>query len=301
MTFVQRQIQVSFSMATGNFQGGGNQASISASSSGTYDPNIPRISARVFGLGGESGLTLSMAIWGMPLSQMNQLSTVGTQIHYIGQNSVTVMAGDAISGMSLVFSGIITSAFVDAQSQPQVCFRVEAAPGATANVQNSAPTSVKGQVDAAQLMGQVVQKAGFQFQNLGVNNVKLRNPYLWGAIGNQIKMLARHGGFEHIIDRGTVYIWPAQGQRSSNVFLSPQTSMVGYPMFNQANVIVKSIFNPQIVNQGSITVQSDLTPACGTWNVVNVTHEIDANMPRGKWFTITEAGPTGSPTPVDSN
>src|SRR5262249_46240849 len=138
----------------GQFEGGGNNATFSAISGAAFDPNTPRISARIDGPGGETGITLSMAIYGMPLSQMNQLSTVGSQINYIYKNSVTVSAGDPVSGQQLVFQGNITQAYVDAQSQPQVAFRVEALPAAELNVRSVPPTSVKGAADVGNLMGQ---------------------------------------------------------------------------------------------------------------------------------------------------
>jgi len=290
-------------MASGQFQGGGNSAtfgalqSIAGVASLQGDPTIPRISARIDGPGGMVGITLSMSIWGMPLSMMNQLSTVGKQYAYIYKNTITVMAGDAVSGMQLVFQGNITTAYVDAQSQPQVCFRVEAQPGAYANVQNTPPTSVKGQADAAQLMQQLAGKAGFQFQNYGVST-KLRNPYLWGAVGNQIKQLAQAGKFEHIIDRGKLSIWNANQGGPGNTLIAPPV-MVGYPTFNQNSIYVRKVFDPTIQNMQKITVQSDLTPANGSWQVFHVTHEIESNMPKGKWFTIIGATPIMQETGTD--
>lgn len=283
MTFTQRMINVSFSLANGNFQGGGNTANFSGL----------RISARIDGPGGMTGITLSMSIWGMSLSDMNQLSTVGQQFRYMYKNQVTVTAGDAIAGMQLVFQGNVTSAYVDAQSQPQVAFRVEAQPGAYLNVQSTQPTSVKGQADVAQLMQQLAQQAGLQFQNNGVN-IKLRNPYLPGAIGNQIRTLAHMAGIEHIIDRGKLSIWMAGQATGNNIVISPQTGMVGYPTFNQNSIYVKTIFNPTIQNSQKITVQSDLTPACGTWQVFHVCHEIECQLPKGKWFSIIGATPLQS-------
>lgn len=293
MSFVQRQISVTFSMGSGQFEGGGNAATIS--SLGGNDPNTPRVSAHIQGPGGETGMVLTLSIWGLPLSMMNQLSVVGKQVNAIGKNEISVSAGDAGSGMQLVFSGVITQAYVDAQSQPQVAFRVEAMPGAKANVTNSPPTSVKGQADVAQLMQQLAEKAGFQFKNQGVS-VKLRNPYLPGAIGNQIKSLARTAGIEHIIDRGELKIWNPGSGNGGGVLISPETGMVGYPTFNRANVIVRTLFNPAIRHNETITIQSDLTPACGSWAVINVVHEIESNIPRGKWFSIFTASSLGPAT-----
>jgi hypothetical protein len=80
-----------------------------------------------------------------------------------------------------------------------------------------------------------------------------------------------------------------KGRSSGGVTLSPQTGMVGYPAFNQAGVVIRSIFNPTIKNGTVVTVQSAITPACGRWEVYSVTHEIESQIPKGKWFSIIEA------------
>ncbi len=94
----------------------------------------PRLRACAFGehvvTGGETQATAELAIFGLPLDMMNQLSVVGTQINAIAKNSITVEAGDDESGMHLVFAGNIINAFVDANNMPNVCLRVSASPGA---------------------------------------------------------------------------------------------------------------------------------------------------------------------------
>jgi hypothetical protein len=280
MTFVSRQINISFMGGAGIFKGNTDFTGL-------------RISAHIDGPGGEDGMIASAAIWGMPLSTMNQLSIVGRQVWQASKNKVSIMAGDATSGMRLVFIGDITSAYVDAQSQPDVCFRIEARPNGYFNAANAAVTSIKGQSEAGQVFQQLAQKCGLGFQNYGVN-AQLRNLYLPSSYGKQIKLLARMVGCEHIIDRGTLSVWKPGENKGGNTFLSRQTGMVGYPAFDQRNIIVRSIFNPEIRNPNTITVQSDITPACGTWHINHVTHEIESQMPNGKWFTTVLASPPGS-------
>lgn len=292
MTFVQRQISVTFTLAQGQFQGGGNTMTIQAL--GPDDPNTPRISAKINGPGGETGITCSLAIWGLPLSSMNQLSVIGKKFGAAYKNTVTVNAGDAISGMQLVFSGDIITAYVDAQAQPQVTFRVEALPGATTAAKNTGATSVKGHADVAQLMGRLASQAGLQFENQGVS-VLLRNPYLYGDPISQIKALARAASIEHIVDRGSLRIWkPGSGGGGTINIGVPD--MVAYPAFNQTAIILRTIFKPNIKHNDKLSVQSTLTPACGTWAVYQVSHEIEANIPRGKWFSVLYATSVGNDT-----
>jgi hypothetical protein len=288
MSFTNRKITVSFDMQNGNFAGGGNKATLSGL----------RISAHITNAGGASMGQLQMAIFGMELSMMNQLSTVGKQINYISKNKVTVQAGDDINGMSTAFVGNISYAWVDAKSQPNVCFRVEAVAGGDLAVKASPPTSVQGAGDVATIMGQIAQANGLTFENNGVN-VKIANPYLAGSVRNQILSLAQHAGIEHVIDKGTLAIWkPGQPRKGSTPLISPATGMVGYPAFNQAAVIVETIYNPTFQPGGKVTIKSDLTPACGDWTIFHLDHELESEIPHGKWFTILSASPIqGSDAP----
>ncbi|MGJ2639725.1 hypothetical protein ACR8HR_22490, partial [Salmonella enterica subsp. enterica serovar Paratyphi A] len=62
---------------------------------------------------------MQMAIYGLPLSLMNQLSNVGRDLNKSLLNTITVQAGDDEMGMHLVFQGQIFRAFVDARAMPK--------------------------------------------------------------------------------------------------------------------------------------------------------------------------------------
>ena len=62
--------------------------------------------------------------------------------------------------------------------------------------------------------------------------------------------------------------------------------MVGYPIFVSNNLVVRSVFNPNIKYQGFIKIQSDLTPANGTWKVGKIEYELESKVPHGKWFNV---------------
>jgi hypothetical protein len=75
--------------------------------------------------------------------------------------------------------------------------------------------------------------------------------------------------------------------------IAPDTGMVGYPTYTSTGLIVNTVFNP-VVRQGALVkVESSLVPACGTWKVVSVTHDIEALMPSGKWLTQLQVAAPG--------
>lgn len=284
MAFAQKIITVSLSLANGQFEGGGNTAELTGL----------RITALISATGGVSQSTMEMSIYGLPLSMMNQLSTIGTQANQRSKNSIQVMAGDASTGMSLVFKGVIYNAFVDAQAMPDVAFRITATPGVFHAVKPLAPVSVNGSADAAQLMQQIAGQMELGFEHNGVNT-KLASPYYDGTAWQRMTEIAQHGNFDAVVDRGTLVISPRGTPRQGDtVAVDAQHGMVGYPAFVENRIIVKTLFNPAIKLLGKIKVTSTLTPANGTWQVYKIDYELESQMPHGRWFQVIEANPLGT-------
>ena len=157
------------------------QASISIQSSGAT-VNIPaglRMSATIIAVGTpENGITgnMDLAIWGLPLSLMNQLTTFGPNFSAKSENSIELFAGDAVSGMHLVYHGLIDFGYVDAQNMPLVSFRLNAIPGGHVwSMKPVPPISLSGPQDVAGMLSRLASQMGMNFENNGVN-VKLTNP-----------------------------------------------------------------------------------------------------------------------------
>lgn len=286
MSFSKKRINVMFTLQNGSFGlSGGNQATVTGL----------RVSCQIKSQGGPTQGTCELAIFGMPLDVMNQLSTVGTQYSAFKQNSITVEAGDAESGMWLAFAGDIVTAYVDGNAQPNVCLRVSARPGHYYAMKPEKPTSIKGSADAAGMMQTLAGKMGLSFENSGVN-IKFANPYFPGSILTQALDIAKAGGFDMIIERGTMAIVPPEKSRNgTTVLLSPETGMIGYPQFEQAAVVVTCLPNPDIKFLSKIQVQSELTSANATWTVNSYELQLESETPRGKWLQIiTAISPEGA-------
>ena len=289
VAFTKKLINVSFSLGQGVFSGGGNSSQVTGL----------RVAADIEMNGAPSTGTMHLAIWGLPLSLMNQLSTVGTQKTQQGKNEVQVYAGDAESGMSLVYSGLIFDAFVDAQNMPDVCFRLTGSPGGGFHAAKPVPpTSKSGPQDVAGMLSTLAQQMGLQFENNGVN-VKITNPYYPSSAWNQALAIAQDANIHLYVERGTMAITPIGKTRPGNVYISRETGMVAYPAFRQATVIVKALFNPSVSVGATMTVKSDLTPANGDWMIIQIIYELDASMPHGRWFMTLVGTPTGGGDPAN--
>lgn len=277
MSFTKKRIVTDISLASGQFSiGGGNTAALRGL----------RTSCIIEVNGGFSQSNMQMAIYGLPLSLMNQLSNVGRDLNKSLLNTITVQAGDDEMGMHLVFQGQIFRAFVDARAMPEVAFRIQAVPGGFEKVKPATPMSFNGSGNVSQMMGQIAGQMGLAFEDNGVK-VKLANPYYAGSPFQQAANIARDAGIEWIIDRGTLAISPpGKPRQGGSVLISPSTGLVGYPMFNEQAVICQVLFDPALKMGGEVEIQSDLTSACGKWKVGQLLHYLDAEVPKGKWFTI---------------
>ncbi|MDQ0395181.1 baseplate hub protein [Labrys monachus] len=286
MAFSQKRISIQLQLANGQFHGGGNTATIEGL----------RCSCHIVNKGGADQSDATAAIFGLPLDLMNQLSNVGTQYNRDFLNTVVIRAGDS-SGMDTVYEGQIFSAFVDAMSMPQVCFRISAKPNIYDQVKPVKPTSIKGSADVAGMMSNLAKQMGLAFEGNGVN-VKLANPYYYGSAWMQAMQIAEHAGIEWIVDKGTLAIsMPGKPRQGSTPLISKETGLVGYPAFNETEIILRALYNPAVRYGGDIEVKSDLTPANGKWIVKLIEYDLESQMPGGSWFMTIIAYPIGPTTP----
>jgi hypothetical protein len=286
VTFQKNALQVQFSLANGVFAGGGNTLQIGYPS---------RISARIGNAGPPSQGQLDLAVYGMSLSDMNQLTQLGTQINLVGQNTVIVSAGNAddTNSMAKVFEGTVAYAWMDAQDQPNVVFRAQAYAGLYHKVAPAASTSINGSADVVTLMQKFASQMGLSFENNGVS-AKVSSPYYSGSLMMQAQACAQAAGIEMDVANGTLAIWPTNGSRQgSPIDISPQTGMIGYPIVNQGGIRVKTLFNPSLKRGGTINVTSQITPASGKWNVLNLDIDLEAMVPGGNWYTEMTASRLG--------
>ena len=117
-TLKHKQIALTFRLGKGNFGEDGfdtvklsGQLRVSAQVNISNGPNMSRLDLRVFG---------------MNLSNMNKLSTLGPvkNIYEQRNNEVDVEVGNTDDVPSLVFSGTIMNAYIDFSGMPEVNFYV---------------------------------------------------------------------------------------------------------------------------------------------------------------------------------
>lgn len=255
-----------------------------------------RMRAKVDKAGGVSMTSMQLQIFGMSLSIMNQLSTLGMLVSAVQRNSVVLQAGD-VNGMTTVFNGTITAAWTD-PAMPDVSMMIEAQAGLAEAVLPSQPVTYADGLDVAEGMSALATSMGLTFENNGVN-VKLPASYFSGSARDQARAIADAAGINWLIDNGTLAIWPRNGYRPGDaVMISKDTGMVGYPEYTAQGIKVDSLFNPGVKFGGKIQVKSELfdpknnpqgLPASGIWSVYKLGYDLASNDPGGPWFSRIEA------------
>jgi hypothetical protein len=285
--FTHKKIDVTFAKGRGGTfaEGGKNTVKITGA----------RVSATITRAGGSFQGALDMSIWGMTLSKMNDLATLGYRIQVdpaILNNSVTVEAGDDENGMAVVFFGTIYSAWSDFLGAPDCPFHVMAHVAGFEALRPVPVTSYRGLVDIATILSGMAEASNRTFVNNGVTG-QFENVYYPGTAREQIERACQHANINYAIDDpapNTLTIWPKGKSRSGSVpLISPDTGMVGYPTFTANGILVTTFFNPSICFGRDVKIESSLTPANKQWNVLTLVHSIEAEVPRGHWITRFEA------------
>lgn len=256
-----------------------------------------RVSATIDYAGGVSMAWAQISVFGMNMSDMNALSSIAQPYYFGNKNVVSILAGDAESGMSLVFHGNLQQAVVNMAQAPAISFDMTAYSWYDLAMTPVPPASFSGAADVATIMSSIAAANGMLFENNGVSAV-LSNPYFPGTALQQIKDCAQAAGINYVIDpvkagqtggpggNGTLAIWPRFGNRAGKPpLISPQTGMIGYPRYTAYGIDVDMLFNPNLLFGGELQVQSSLTPACGTWTIYSISHSIECITKDGDWLT----------------
>jgi hypothetical protein len=279
MSFVKRAVTVTFQLLNGSFKG---------TDSNTATLSGLRVSARIEKNGGAGMFNAQVRIYGMSASLMNQLSTLGKYPLQERGNYITISAGDAESGMAVVFVGAISQAWIDFSNMPDVCLDVRAFTGMIDAMRPVPPTSYRGSVDVATILSGLAAQmgeGGLVFENSGVS-VMLSNPYYPGTARQQAMAAAEAANINIAIDDGVLAIWPKGGARNGAIpMVSPDTGLVGYPSYTEQGIDLVTLYNPAIRFGGKVQVKSSIPQACGTWPVFALTHALDSETPNGEWFT----------------
>ncbi|MBX9596546.1 MAG: hypothetical protein K2X46_19430, partial [Roseomonas sp.] len=172
---------------------------------------------------------------------------------------------------------------------PDVAFHITANGSMRAALTAIPPSSYSGAANVAVIMQKLATQAGLRFENAGVTAV-LADPYFPGTALQQAQACAAAAGIDMVIENGTMVITRRGAPRAPDpIVVSANTGMVGYPGYTASGIAVTTIFNPRLTMHSLVETKSVQTPASGRWRIYSLMHELEAETPKGAWFTSFEA------------
>jgi hypothetical protein len=277
MSFVKRAITVVFTLGTGNFgETGSNQVTVTGL----------RISAKILKTGAAAMSECQLRIFGLTPTIYNALTAIYPITQALRRNQITVLAGDDVSGMAVVFIGQIIMAQIDLNSPPDSVLNVIAQTGLLQAVKPIPPTSYPKGASVASVMASLAIQMGLEFENNGVKAI-LPKSYFPGTARQQALACVEAAGIKwNGGDDGVLAIWNSGGHRGTFIpLISPDSGMIGYPAYSNIGLAVKTIYNPNVQYGGQIKVQSSIPQANGFWTVFGLSHSLESEMPHGQWST----------------
>ena len=243
--------------------------------------------------GGAMMSELRAEIYGVSQSDMNSVTTLMWKPNRtLIPNTISVYAVDGPQE-TLVFAGNIVNAWGNYQSMPDVFLQVQAQAAFLNQLTPVPPTSVRGIVDVATLMGQLAKSMSYTFENNGVS-VQLSNPYLAGTALDQAKSLARAAGVDLYLDDNVLAITPPNTPRGSLVpEVSQASGLKGYPLFDGIGVTFEMLFNPALKFGGKFKLTTSITQAAGEWFAVSINHKLQSETPGGVWHSQVRGNASG--------
>lgn len=253
----------------------------------------------------QTGGTASVWIYGMTLDHMNKLSIAGGLWRINPQNKIDIYAGDSSSSnLTLIHSGPIIEAKPEFSGLPSTPFFISANSAIGVQMNNTVPpASINGSVSAYTLLQNICKKAGIGYTDHGgaAANATLSNFYTSGSAHDQITEVVQAAKIRGVYDvNGNLATFPQTGAISGTApIISPANGMIGYPEFQSAVVLVRTIFDPSIVDIAlgpgrSVLIQSQLAAANGNFTVTTMRYNLSCNDPSGgPWeINLTATNPS---------
>lgn len=320
MSFVERQIILTITLQarqgapTKNLEAnpnptfsGTNSNTVRIAGGGFAAQNGLRISAKITKPGAPGLGEAIVQIYNLPLSLINQLSTLGVPyIYQVGANTITIEAGDAGAQPTKLFTGTINSAYADFSGIPDSVFNISAQALGALGAAPALPASFQGSKSVSDILANLAAQAGLTFiNNLPASSTPfISNSYLSGSLVNQIRSVAEHGGVAWDVDeaKGTLTIGPKNGSLSAPgapvpiIGPPPTGKMVGYPAYTQQGIKVRTEFDATIGYGTTVQIKdSSVQNANGTWIIYYLDYDLECQAPNGPWFTNLEMAAPGYP------
>lgn len=273
----QKTLKTTIILGEGEFEGGGNTKIIEGLA----------ITAQITKAGLPEKNSAEIRIHGLKAKDMEQLTFLSFLPGEYRKNHILIEAGNKGEKLSVAFKGDITSAYADFSGSPDIVMIFNAITAGWSMLLNSSPTSIDGEVPAADLIEQFASEAGFAFINEGVTE-SVTNATFNGSPVQKAQEVADEVGAELIMDDETWTLQPWDKARGDAVLLKAESGMIGYPSFTQDGISCECFYNPRLQLGGQIKIESIVPRATGYWKITKLSHDLAAYT-TGRWVSKMDA------------
>jgi hypothetical protein len=281
-SFVQRGLRATFILA-------GSGQVFPGTNTNTLTVSGLRISAQIQGTA-RLAAQMSLKVQGMKRVDMNAITVAWANPPVVLDHYVILEANNG-QGWNKVFSGTIIEAQPEYRSQPDTFLQLLASVGYFQKIRPAESLSYTEAVDIDLVCTDIAALRGsnWKFVNGGVTGILNGPLYLNGTLLDQLDTACQAAGCDYYLANDTITVTP-RGRPIENtapaVVLSPTSGMIGYPVYERAGLNVQALYQPAFDNGVPLDIKDSVVAAAnGRWYPYSVVHELDGNIPQGKWNT----------------
>lgn len=280
-TFVQRYIDVTFTLSNGTFKNGRNTLTISGlrlSASVKITANASELKCSVFGLSSET-MNRLLAVKETGAPWQNQVNSIRLDV-WTSSDSTRFM----------LFNGQIIDALADFNKVPEVPLEITASGTfqyQSVVIQNK---SFKGAAKVSDIMAYLAGQIGAGLDNVNVDeSFVLRDHTVQGSAVACIESTARAANVDWLIETvgtetanlgGTLVICKkGTTRKDATMEIHEANGLIGYPVIHSGMVDVKCLFSPFYLPHKKVKLFSKEQPvANGEYYIAEIEHKLESEM-----------------------
>lgn len=297
-TFVQRLIDVTFTLSIGTFRNGKNSLKISGlrlSASVKITANASELKCSVFGLSGET-MNRLLAVKETGAPWQNQVNLIRLE---------TYTSDDATR--FTLFNGQIIDALADFNKVPEVPLEVTASGTFQYQSVVLVNRSFKGAAKVSDIMAYLAGQVGAGLDNVNVDDsFVLRDHTVQGSAIACIEATARAANIDWLMETvgtdeaelgGTLVIYKkGTTRKDATLEIHEANGLIGYPVIHSGMVNVRCLFSPFYLPHKKVKLYSKEQPIVnGEYYIAEIEHKLDSeDLSGGEWESkLTLAYPFG--------
>lgn len=245
------------------------------------------------GFGNTGGITADVTLTGLSLDIMSMLSSKGNGI--FAQVNPRIYL-DIIAEETTIFSGAIFASYCNMNSLPEPSLIINAITAFKARTDSTPPLSIKGTTTLFTIFSTIAKQQGWGINiPSSISEITITNPHYTGTTNNRLITICSDYTLQFSINNNTLNVWDNNTVIDNLIpYVSPDTGLVGYPIFSQSGISFQTTFSPLLQGGRQVKLVTSLPNASGVYRLYQVEHVLSSWIPKGPWHSLCQALRTGA-------